>query len=119
LKLLLDEQLSHKIAAGLRAGGHDAVTVAELGGAGASDPAVLEMALAEGRVLVTNNARRFVSLVRRWAAGGLDHAGLLLTSDDGMPRNKSSIGLFVRTLAAIAEDNPGQRALENQVRWIP
>jgi hypothetical protein len=36
-----------------------------------------------------------------------------------MPRNKRGIGLFVRTLAVIAEDNPGKRPLENQVRWIP
>lgn len=119
MKLLLDEHFSHKIAADLHSAGHDVVTVAQLGGAGASDPSVLEIALAEGRVLVTNNARHFVPLVRLWAASGLDHAGVILTSDESMPRGKRGIGLFVRALAAILEEDPDDRGLANQVRWLP
>jgi predicted nuclease of predicted toxin-antitoxin system len=119
LKLLLDEHYANQIAADLRAAGHDALTVSELQIKGIDDESLLELASSETRALLTNNARDFVPIVGRWSTSGGDHCGLLLTSDDSMPRHKGTIGLYVRVLRAIMESNADPRALANQVRWLP
>ena len=43
-----------------------------------SDPEVLELAAAEGRVLVTANIRDIEPLLREWAGEGRSHAGVIL-----------------------------------------
>ena len=68
---------------------------------------------------MTNNARDFVPLVRARAAAGLDHAGLLLTSDVSLPRHKGTIGRYVTALAALMTAASEDQALANQVRWLP
>jgi hypothetical protein len=35
-----------------------------------------------------------------------------------MPRGKGTIGRYVETLRALMDENPGSRALANQVRWL-
>jgi predicted nuclease of predicted toxin-antitoxin system len=119
LKLLIDEHYADEIAVELRGAGQDAVTVSERHLKGIDDEPLLELALAESRTLLTNNARDFVPIVIRWATSGRDHCGLLLTSDSSMPRHEGTIGLYVRTLQAIIEANPASRALVNEVRWLP
>lgn len=119
MKLLLDEHYAHEIAVQLRAVGHDAVTVFERGLTGSDDEPLLEHASSEDRAMLTNNARHFLPIVGRWAASGREHCGLLLTSDRSMPRNSSTIGLYVETLRTVMDANPGARALANQVRWLP
>jgi predicted nuclease of predicted toxin-antitoxin system len=119
VKLLLDEHYTDEIAAALRAAGHDAVTVSERGLKGLDDEPLLALAASEDRALLTNNARDFPPLVRRWAESGEDHCGLLLTSDSSMPRGKASIGLYVERLRKLMDAGPAGRALANQVRWLP
>jgi predicted nuclease of predicted toxin-antitoxin system len=119
VKLLLDEHYTNETAVQLRAVGHDAVTVVERGLRGTDDEPLLEHALSDDRAILTNNARHFLPIVRRWAVSGREHCGLLLTSDSSMPRNSGTIGVYVRTLRALMDANPGPRALANQVRWLP
>jgi predicted nuclease of predicted toxin-antitoxin system len=119
VKLLLDEHYANEIAAELRASGHDAVTVSERGLKGTDDEPLLTLANSQDRALLTNNARHFVAIVTRWAVSGEDHCGVLLTSDSSMPRGKGGIGLYVGTLRALMDANPGTRALANHVRWLP
>jgi predicted nuclease of predicted toxin-antitoxin system len=119
VKLLLDEHYANEIASRLRAAGHDAVTVSERGVKGIDDEPLLALAASEDRTLLTNNARDFLPIVARWASSGEDHYGVLLTSDDSMPRSKEGIGLYLRVLRALMDANPGIRALVNQVRWLP
>jgi predicted nuclease of predicted toxin-antitoxin system len=119
VKLLLDEHYSNEIAAALRAGGHDAVTVSERGLKGIDDASLLTLATAEARSLMTNNARDFVPLAASWASSGDAHAGVLLTSDSSLPRGRGSIGRYVEILRSLMAANPGERALANQVRWLP
>jgi predicted nuclease of predicted toxin-antitoxin system len=118
VKLLLEGHYANQIAVDLRAAGHDAVTVSELQIKGIDDESLLEFASSEDRVLLTNNVRDFLPIVGRWATSGRDHC-LLLTSDVSMPRHTGTIGLYVRTLRAVMEANPGPRALANYVRWLP
>lgn len=119
MKLLLDEHYSIEIAVQLRAAGHDAVAVVEMGLAGIDDEALLTFAASEGRALLTNNARHFAPLAARWAAAGQDHFGLLFTSDASMPRSKGTIGVYVATLSALMEAKDAADALRNQVWWLP
>lgn len=120
MKLLIDEHYANEIAAQLRAAGHDAVTVSERRLTGINDEALLVLAASEGRALLTNNARDFIPLIARWAAAGQSHGGLLLTSSDAsLPRGKHSIGLYVECLRTLMEANPGDRALADQLRWLP
>ncbi len=53
MKLFLDENLSPQHASELRAEGHDAIAVLEVGLSGATDEQVLRFAVENGRVLVT------------------------------------------------------------------
>lgn len=52
---LLDEQLSPRVAAALRAEGHDAISVFELNLAGQPDEVIYGVAQKEGRVVVTQD----------------------------------------------------------------
>jgi predicted nuclease of predicted toxin-antitoxin system len=56
VKFLLDENLSPLHARTLRALGHDALSVVELGLSGADDPVVRDVAIQQERILVTLDA---------------------------------------------------------------
>jgi predicted nuclease of predicted toxin-antitoxin system len=82
MRLLLDENLSHRICAPLKAAGHDAVHVAEIGLASADDEAVLVAARDQDRVIVTCD-HDFVQLL---FASGDDRPSVILTRDiDPLP----------------------------------
>lgn len=118
MRLLLDEHYANEISERLRRAGFDAETVSERELKGIDDAPLLDLCDREARALLTNNVRDFVPLARSWAAAGRDHAGLLLTSDAGLPRHKGTIGRYVSLLSAIMEAHPAERALANQVRWL-
>jgi predicted nuclease of predicted toxin-antitoxin system len=63
MKFLLDENLSPLHARTLRAAGHDAVSVGELGLSGADDSVVRAAAIGSGRILVTLDGD-FANLLR-------------------------------------------------------
>lgn len=80
MRLLLDANLSPRgIAAPLRTAGHDVLALAEDPTLeGLDDPAVLELAASENRVLITRNSRDFAPLAREWAEAQRPHAGMIL-----------------------------------------
>jgi predicted nuclease of predicted toxin-antitoxin system len=73
MRFLVDESAGRTVAEFLRRAGHDVLAVAEVM-PGATDVAVLDRAVDEGRVLVTND-KDFGDLVYR---GGRPHHGVLL-----------------------------------------
>ena len=86
MKLLLDEQISGKVAERLRDRGHDVsavVTDPEL--RGLSDSAIFEFAQAEGRALVTYNYLDFIEIAREHASRGEDHHGLIVVHPTKLP----------------------------------
>lgn len=80
MRLLLDANLSPKrVGAVLDQQGHEVLSLAADPLLGAlDDPQVLELAAAEGRILVTRNSRDFAPLLREWAELGRHHAGCIL-----------------------------------------
>lgn len=56
MKLLVDENLSARVASRLRDGGHDAVHVTTVGLANTADDVILRAAADDGRVIVTADA---------------------------------------------------------------
>ena len=74
MKLKLDENLPHELAAALRGEGHDVHTVADEQLAGESDPVIVAAATDEGRLLLTLD--RGIGYLRRYPPGS--HAGVLV-----------------------------------------
>jgi predicted nuclease of predicted toxin-antitoxin system len=80
VRLLLDANLSPRgIANRLGAAQHDVLAIAEDAALeGLDDPAVLELAASQNRVLITRNSRDFAPLAREWAKAQRPHAGIIL-----------------------------------------
>jgi predicted nuclease of predicted toxin-antitoxin system len=102
LRFLLDEDISYRVAEGLRAGRTDSVSVHEIGRAnkGIPDEDQLRFAATEGRVLVTYNRADFQALDEQWRALGHVHAGILWCSKRTIARR--SIGEIIRVLELAA-----------------
>jgi predicted nuclease of predicted toxin-antitoxin system len=113
LRLLLDEMYTPTVAAELRTGGHDVVSVHDLGSAlptGASDVDVLEAAQREGRVLVTENVRDYRPLEGALLADRSHHVGMVYTSNRQFPRgDPATVGRLVHALDALLRDAPDLR----------
>jgi predicted nuclease of predicted toxin-antitoxin system len=74
VRLKLDENLPHELAAALRGEGHDVHTVVDEQLAGESDPVIMAAATDEGRLLLTLD--RGIGDLRRYPPGS--HAGVLV-----------------------------------------
>ncbi len=110
MKLLLDENISPKVAEELaRKGGLDACHVRDRGLLAATDAEVLERAYDEDRVLVTANVGDFLKLARARDV----HPGIVLLEDGALPRAEQ---LRLLRLAAAAISQLGD--LLNKVVWV-
>ena len=97
MRFLLDDNVSYRVCAQLKAAGHDAVHVGEIGLTSADDLVILERARAEDRVLVSAD-HDFVSIL--FASGDSRPSVVLVGEVDALP----SAGLAALLLAAL----PGQ-----------
>jgi len=120
LRLLLDEHFSQLVARRLREdGGHDVVAVTERAElVSQPDEALFEVARAERRALVTENAADFLILVQATTASGAPHQGLIVTSHHAFPRSKGSTGRLVTALEALLTAHPGGDDLVDRVVWL-
>lgn len=83
MRLLLDEHLPVSLARALRSAGHDAVTLAEWREGeyrSMADEAVLVAAYEDQRILVSGDVHTIPDLLRRFAAEGRHHAGVILAA---------------------------------------
>lgn len=105
LSFLLDEDMSYRVAEGLRQRGVDAISVHEVGRANrqVSDAEQLEFAAQQGRVLVTYNRADYQALDGIWRAQGRVHAGILWCVERSIPRR--AIGDLIRALADVARQH--------------
>lgn len=110
MKLLLDENLSPKVAERLaHEDGIDACHVRDRGLLAATDREVLECAFTEDRVLVTSNVRDFLKLARAREV----HPGIIMLEDGALPRD-DQLRLIRAALVAL----PAVGDLTNKVIWV-
>jgi hypothetical protein len=115
--LLLDEMFSPAIATDLAARGIDCRAVVEDPVLRAlSDLEIFQAALAEGRVVVTNNVPDFERLRRAHDAAGNEVPGFIYTSDLAFPRTKSYVSRLGAALAAAAAGSETARC--GGVLWL-
>lgn len=97
MKILLDEQISGKVAERLRDRGHDVIATApDPSLRGLSDPDLFEMAQEQDRALVTYNRADFEAIVREYAETNREHRGLVIVHPTRFPSWE-----FARLVAAI------------------
>lgn len=106
LRLLLDEDMSQRVAEGLRARGIDAVSVHEIGRGNrrVPDEEQLDHASEQGRAFVTYNRGDFQALDAQWRRQGRQHAGILWCQERTIPRR--AIGELIRALEVVAREHP-------------
>jgi uncharacterized protein with PIN domain len=114
VKLLLDEQISGKVAIRLRGLGHDVVAVAELQKMRSRpDVDVFELAQREGRAVVTYDREDFEGLIRGYADARLLHHGLVIVLSAVISSDE-----FARLTAALAALLDGPDLGSSFVIWL-
>jgi len=116
MRILLDAHISGRtVGKALSEVGHDMRALdseAEL--EGLSDPEVLELAAAEGGVLVTANIRDFEPILREWAGESRSHAGVILVPSS--VRNET-FGVLISGVEETLADT-AQEDWVDRVAWI-
>lgn len=116
MKLLLDEQLSPRIAQVLRERGLDAVAVGERDDLPqASDREIMEAAAREQRAVVTNNVKDFRPIAAERLTTGRGHAGLILLPAR-RSRSRHATGLLADAIEAVARSHPD--GIHGTEHWI-
>jgi hypothetical protein len=86
VKLLLDEQISGKVADRLRNRGHDVLAATDDPSLrGLRDPDLFEAAQQQGRAVVTYNRVDFEPIIREYAEMNREHRGLVIVHPTRFP----------------------------------
>jgi Domain of unknown function (DUF5615) len=116
IRFLLDEHYPGWLAEGLAADGVDAVALTAHRPAlrGADDGRVLQAAVTEGRVVVTEDVHTF------GVAAGLvpDHFGIVYCHDARFPRTRPGLEKMRKALIALAADPPAGLGEHPVVWWL-
>jgi hypothetical protein len=114
LRLAADENLNGDIVRGLlrRKPDLDIVRVQDVGLSGADDPAVLEWAAGEGRIVVTHDISTLAGYAFARVAAGLSMPGVFAVRSNG------PVGLAIDDLLLLS-DCSLDREWEGQVRFLP
>ncbi len=116
MRILLDAHISGRtVGKALVESGHDVRALdSESEFEGLSDPEVLGLAAAEGRVLVTANIRDFEPILREWAGESRPHASVILVPSS--VRNEA-FGVLISGVEETLADT-GQEEWVDRVEWI-
>lgn len=118
MRLLLDEQISARVAQELRSRGHDVVTVSETELRGVADEDVLAWAAADRRVVVTNDIRDFRLLHARHLTMGVAHYGIVLVSGRSHDLRRAGAGGLATALETLLADLPAEDALRDLEHFL-
>lgn len=115
MRLFLDAHVSgRRVAEALRKEGHDVRAADEERGLdGWDDERLLELATAEGRIMVTFNIKDFARLVAERSAAATSHAGCLII----VGIDHAEFGLMLRVIRAAFEARPDQRSWADHAAW--
>lgn len=106
MRWLIDEMLPDSIADALNDKGHDAVSIASLGLRGAQDSEVLQIAVSDHRVLVTENFADFASLVEKRQQHDEECAPVVFLRKSAFPSGGALTSRVAEHLDRWAADNP-------------
>ena len=106
MKWLIGEMLPPAIASELNAMGHDAVSVAAAGLGGAPDDVVYAEALANDRVMVTENASDFAAIVAQRHANDEPCVPVVLVRKSDHPSGGALAHHLARSLNRWAASSP-------------
>jgi predicted nuclease of predicted toxin-antitoxin system len=107
---LLNEHLSPELAEALRGRGFDVVSCLEVGLGRADDGVLLAHATAEGRAVVTFNARDFAPLHEQLLANGQEHWGIILSTQE-------TFGVLLKRLLRLLHSVSAEE-MKNQLHWL-
>lgn len=116
MRILLDAHISGRtVGRALVEAGHDMLALdSQIELEGLSDPEVLELAAAEGRILVTANIRDFEPILREWAGESHSHAGVILVP--ASVRNED-FGVLISGVQKTLADT-SQEQWTDRVEWL-
>jgi hypothetical protein len=109
-RLHLNEHLSEQLAAQLRRHGFDVTSSEETGLLSEPDERQLAFAASQQRAILTINHKDFIRLNRQYLAEGLEHWGIILSTE--VPINVMFRRMLAMMHAVSAEE------LRNQIRWL-
>jgi hypothetical protein len=115
VRILLDAHLSgRRIGGPLRRAGHDVLALDEnLTLKQLPDGEVLDLAIDEGRIVVTANIRDFARLARSSIEAGRGHAGMVLVPPDSL-----AFGELLRGLARLFAERPAATDWVDRVEFL-
>lgn len=114
MRLLLDEQLSPRIAEQLKAGSHDIVSAAEAGLAGIPDEQVLSAAVRDWRAVVTNNIKDFRPLHADYLKTNATHYGIVFVPTGKYGLRRDQLGPLITALDKLLVQLPAEDALRDR-----
>ncbi len=106
MRWLLDEMLPPDTVAELNRRGHDAATVADLGLAGQPDPVIFDRAVAEGRLVVTENIADFAVLLDQLLRNNQPVVPVVFVRKADLPRRGALPHHLAEQLHTWAQANP-------------
>jgi hypothetical protein len=116
VRFLVDEMFPGEVAERLRAADHDAVSVRDLGLTGKSDVEVLAQAVAEDRVVVTENAADFIALLDDREGAGEQLVPVVVALKRKLPSSRGAmISALARRLTAWCAQH---REPYRHVHWL-
>lgn len=115
MRLLLDAHVSGRVIAHrLRERGHDVRAANEEPQLDAwEDDALLELAAAEGRIMVTFNVKDFPRICVEWAGAGKHHAGCLIL----VGIDHGEFGTVLRVIDAAFASRPEPEDWRDYTAW--
>lgn len=117
MRFLIDEMFGALVAVHLIEAGHDALHVVGAGLAGAPDADVLARAVADNRVLVTENALDFVPLLDERSAAGLGLTPVVIALKPALPRGGPAMNrALADRLVRWAKDSADPY---RHIHWLP
>jgi len=109
-KLHLNEHISPRLAQQLRTYGFDVTSTLEMKMIEADDDEQLAYAASSGRAIVTFNHKHFSVRHDRYMAQGLEHWGIIFSTEESMDVMRRRLLKLLNTLSA--------DELKNQTRWL-
>ena len=106
MRWLIDEMLPPETAAELNRRAHDATSVADLGLAGQPDPVIFDRAVAERRIVVTENIGDFAVLLDQRLRTNEPAVPVVFVRKGDLPRRGALPNRLAERLDRWAEANP-------------